>query len=137
LLVPDLAQGTLDGVPVRRSLDLTSWEAANRKIRELEIYGEGKALSVREAVAQFMAERKSRRLGDAMYRKYRHATDELATSFLRLITLQDLVEMQNEWTLAPVTVQKRLELILKFFARLPEFRPHREEPHKGSRGADR
>jgi hypothetical protein len=30
VFLPDLVAAVLDGVPVRRSLDLTSWEAANR-----------------------------------------------------------------------------------------------------------
>jgi integrase len=109
----------LDGAAVRRSLDLTNWEAANRKIRELEIHGDGKSLSVHEAVERFMSERKTRKLSDAMYRKYRHATDELAERFgelpLRAITFHDLIEMQKGWKFAPITVQKRLELIRKFF----------------------
>src|SRR3954462_2455881 len=91
---PIWVQGVLDGKTLRRSLDLTSWEAANRKIREMEIYGEGKALSVREAVEHFLAERKSNRLGEAMFRKYRHAMDELVIRFgeqpVRSITLLDL-----------------------------------------------
>ena len=53
---PIWAQGKLHGVPLRRSLDLTSWEAAAKKIRDLEINGDVEILTVNEAGARFLTD---------------------------------------------------------------------------------
>ena len=51
---PIWVQGVLDGEPIRRSLDLTGWEAAQRKVRDLEIYGEKESVSVADACKKFL-----------------------------------------------------------------------------------
>lgn len=116
---PIWVQGVLDGVPVRRSLDLTSWEAANRTIRELEIHGDGKALTVKEAAQRFLENREAMRLSDAMMRKYRSVVAELKLTFgdmpVRAVTTDDVRRLCDSWKLAPVTIQKRMEMVRKFF----------------------
>jgi integrase len=110
----------LEGVPVRRSLDLTSWEAANRTIRELEIHGEGNAATVKVAAERFLADRASMKLSDAMMRKYRSVAAEREAAFgdmfVRAVTTDDVRRVRDAWKLAPITMQKRMEMVRKFFA---------------------
>ncbi len=117
---PIWVQGTLDGVSVRRSLDLTNWEAANRRIRDLEVYGPNHSLSVKEACTRFLSDRKAAHISQAMMAKYRHVADELTRELgdvpLHSITPHDVRTLRESWTVAPITAQKRLELIRKFFS---------------------
>jgi hypothetical protein len=53
---PIWVQGWLDGVPVRQSLDLTNWEAAQRRLRDWEIHGKENALTLKEALERFIAD---------------------------------------------------------------------------------
>jgi hypothetical protein len=60
---------------VRRSLEITSWEAAIKRVRELELHGQ--VMSVADCVDRFLDDRKSMKLSDAMMRKYRNVCEEL------------------------------------------------------------
>jgi integrase len=113
-------QGVLNGATIRRSLDLTNWEAANRRIRELEIHGDVNVVSVCDAADRFIADRESMHLSSAMMSKYRNVVGELKTEFgdrsLRSITVDDIRKIRERWKLAAITSQKRLEMIRKFFS---------------------
>lgn len=61
---------------VRRALDLRSWEAAQRLVRDWEIDGK-KPVTVSEAAERFLADRESAHLSAAMLGKYEHVVDEL------------------------------------------------------------
>src|SRR6185437_13910692 len=74
---PIWVQGVLHDATIRRSLDLTSWEAANRKIRELEIHGDAHSVSLSEAIARFMDDIKAAKLSAGMIAKYQNLTEEL------------------------------------------------------------
>lgn len=116
---PIWIQGVLEGKPVRRSLDLTNWEAAQKRIRELEIHGEGNALPVREACERFLADCKARGIGTAQTGKYKLLTEELTKEFgtwsLRRISVDDLRKYREGWDLAPITASKKLERLRTFF----------------------
>jgi integrase len=112
-------QGILEGKAVRRSLDLTSWEAAQGRIRDLETHGEGNAFSVSEACDRFIKDCEARGLGPAQKGKYKLLTDELkevfGTSALRRVTVDDLRKYREGWKLAPITQSKKLERLRTFF----------------------
>lgn len=116
---PIWVQGVLRGEKLRKSLDLTNWEAAQRTVREWEVERPGEAITVQEACQRFMDERKGRRLSAAMFGKYKRVSDEIKAKFqgklLREITIHDLRHMMQSWKLASVTTQKRLEMLRKFF----------------------
>jgi hypothetical protein len=57
---PIWAQGILRGEKIRKSLDLTNWEAAQKLCRDWEIDGRKEIPSVREALTRFVADQKSR-----------------------------------------------------------------------------
>lgn len=105
---------------MRRSLDLTSWEAAARKIRELEIHGEKNSISVKEACEKFRADCLARKLSPATIKKYKYILAELEGKFgdspVRSISIDDLREMRQCWKFAGSTARKRVEYLRAFFA---------------------
>jgi integrase len=117
---PIWVQGVLDGRAIRRSLDLTGWEAAQRKVRDIEIGGDSLSVSVSEACAKFLVDCKSRELSAGIIKKYQYVTDELTERFagaqLRSITVDDLRSMRNSWKYSALTALKRLEYVRTFFS---------------------
>jgi integrase/recombinase XerD len=117
---PIWAQGVLRGEAIRQSLNLTSWEAAQRQIQEWEIHGKDLSLSVEEACAKFLADCKARNLSMAIIKKYRYVTKELVERFsgrsVRGISVDDVREMRNGWKYAPLTAVKRLEYVRTIFS---------------------
>ncbi len=116
---PISVEGTLRGEYVRRSLDLRNWEAANKLVREWEVNGPVAVVTVKEATDRFVSDRESMRLSEAMMRKYRLVAKELSDHFgdtpLRSVTTDSLRRLRESWKLAPITMQKRLEMVRKFF----------------------
>jgi site-specific recombinase XerD len=116
---PIWVQGVLRGESIRKSLDLTNWEAASRLIRDWEVEGPVPAMTVKEATARFISDRESMKLSEAMIRKYRNVAAELDREFgdtpLRSITTDRLRRLRESWKLASITMQKRVEMIRKFF----------------------
>ncbi len=117
---PIWVQGILDGVSVRRSLDLSNWEAAQRRIRDLEIHGEKNSISVTEACEKFKADCRARNLSKATIKKYKYPLQELEDKFgslpVREIRVEDLRELRAGWIFSPVTARKRVEYLRAFFA---------------------
>lgn len=116
---PIWVQGVLRSENIRKSLDLTNWEAASRLIRDWEVEGPAPSLTVKEATARFISDRESMKLSEAMIRKYRNVAAELDREFgdapLRSITTDRLRRLRESWKLASITMQKRLEMVRKFF----------------------
>ncbi len=112
-------QGTLRGEGIRQSLDLTNWEAANKLMREWEVMGKGVSLLVRDACDRFTRDCEGRKLSSAMTRKYKSVTEELKKELgdvpLRSVSVDDLRKIREGWKLAPITMQKRLEMLRAFF----------------------
>jgi hypothetical protein len=113
-------QGLLDGSPVRYSLDITSWEAANRKVLELEVHGEKESVSVEEACEKFLADTEARKLSKETIKKYKYVTAELKEKFSGLpvhsVSVDDLRSLRNGWKFAGSTARKRVEYLRAFFA---------------------
>ena len=51
---PIWVQGVLRGEKIRQSLDLTNWEAAQKKVRDWEIHGRENTVSLSEAYERFL-----------------------------------------------------------------------------------
>jgi len=117
---PIWVQGVLRDESMRRSLDLTNWEAASRLIRDWEIHGEPETMTVREACDRFIADAKARNLKEPSLKKYGHVTEELKRTFgdlpLRRVNVDDVRRVREAWTLSGTTTRKRLELVRGFFA---------------------
>lgn len=116
---PISVEGTLRGVMVRRSLDLRSWEAAQKLVRDWEIEGK-KPATVTDAADRFLADRRSAQLSASMLAKYRDVADEFKEKIgslpLRGVAVDDVRRIMESWNLAPIADQKRLERVRKFFA---------------------
>ena len=104
---------------MRRSLDLTSWEAARKRIREWEVHGEKNLISVEEAARRWIADCVARGLQDSTLRKYRERQRELAEVFRSLpvhsIAIDDLRKLRESWKVKASSTGKRLEIIRNFF----------------------
>jgi site-specific recombinase XerD len=76
-------------------------------------------LTVADAAERFIKDCEARKLSEAMIRKYRHVTEEIKQEFgrapLRSLMVDDVRRVRESWKLAPVTTQKRLEMVRKFF----------------------
>ena len=81
--------------------------------------GPAPAVTVKEATERFTSDRESMKLSEAMMRKYRLVAAELSSKFgdtpLRSVTTDDLRRLRESWKLAAITMQKRLEMVRKFF----------------------
>ena len=74
-------EGTVHGEKVRRSLDLSNWEAAVRLIREWEISKPEKTVSMPDACDRFLADAKARKLKEkCLILKYEQAVKTLRTT---------------------------------------------------------
>ena len=117
---PIWAQGVLHGESVRRSLDLTNWEAANRLINELEIHGAEESLSVSDACERWIADCEARQLKPQSTRKYREIKRELVEHLrgiaVRSVKVDDLRRLREGWKYTGTTTAKRLELMRAFFS---------------------
>lgn len=89
---PIWAEGTVHGEKVRRSLDLTNWEAAVRLIREWEISKPEKTVSMSDACNKFVADAKARKLREGSILKYEQAVKTLRTidKTVRQVTVEDI-----------------------------------------------
>src|SRR5947208_6217661 len=74
--------GKLDGRSIRRSMDMTNYEDAQRKVREWESgVKEPVHIAVRDGVAQFIADIDARKLAKATIKKYRHTLEKILKPF--------------------------------------------------------
>jgi integrase len=116
---PIWADGYLDGVRIRQSLDLRSWEAAVGVVREWEVNGKSDLVGVEHAADRFLANAESRNLSPAAISKYKQFVASLKKDFkersLRSITVDELRTVRERWTVSGTTVVKRLEFMRAFF----------------------
>lgn len=123
---PLQATGTLRGVKVRKSLDMTSWDAAQAVLRDWEAIGAvtGEAVTIEEAVERFLADGAARELKEATLQKLRLFLHrqlmpfcaERGIRFVGQCTVDVLRAFRETWDCAPVTKVKRLERMRTFFA---------------------
>jgi integrase/recombinase XerD len=116
---PIWAAGTLHGRKVKKSLDLRSWEAAQKLVREWEAHPEGGGITVKVAVEKYLSDAEARSISDSQMRKLRLVLGELERNYgavaIRAVTVDDLRSIREAWNVAPVTMQKRLEMLRSFF----------------------
>ena len=132
---PIWAQGMLRGKPVRKSLDVTSWEAAQKTARDLEIAGDD-VPSVKEACNRFIAYQKSRKLSGDTIRKFEILFAEFAAfkCLVSALTPDEVSKVVEEWDLAPSSANKKLERLRSFFNFCVDRGWIDKSPAKGMRG---
>jgi site-specific recombinase XerD len=105
---------------IRKSLDVRSWEAAQKIIRDWELYGQSLSVSVADALGRWISDCEARQLSSESMRKYnrlsRALTAELGDKSLRSITVDDVRKLRESWTFSPGTMAKQFELVRSFFA---------------------
>jgi site-specific recombinase XerD len=112
----------------RRSLNLTSWDAAEELLAEMKKAGSTQVAAVvapkplQEAVKLFLAEAETRNLAEATLRLYRRFigrqlpawAESKGFRYVKQLTFPELVEFKSSWKMKPATAAKRLELLKQF-----------------------
>jgi integrase/recombinase XerD len=115
---PIWAEGILRGRKIRQSLDLRNWEAANLLMREWEIHAPENTMKLADATDRFIADAKSR-LRPPSILKYEQSIkalkESLGNKMLRNVTVDDVRTVRESWSIAPITMKKRLETVKAFF----------------------
>jgi integrase len=116
---PIWAQGVLHGERIRQSLDLTNWEAANKRARDWEVYGKANSLSLADALDRFITQGESNGLSSDTINRHKLLKRELESFFgdiqVRAITLDEVSKFRESWKLSPITARKKIERVRSFF----------------------
>ena len=118
---PISVEGRLEGEMIRRSLDVRSWEAAQKIVRDWEAGGLSKVEipTVEEAMERFIDDLNSRGLSREHVRKSELLRDELVARFRSVridnVRADDLGRVKERWKVRPSTAIKRLERLRSFF----------------------
>lgn len=125
---PLWVQGTLGGASVRQSLDLTSWEAAQRLVRDWEASGRigqvrGSVPTISEAVAKFLEDATARGLSAASIGKYKLLLEKrllpwvtnAGYRYLKQLGVPEARDFRASWPDAPLSASKKLERLRTFF----------------------
>ena len=123
---PIHAEGTLGGVPFKRqSLDLTSWAAAQQKVREWEAAGTTEVkprVALQTARDAYIADMEARRLSHSAKRHVEILLDRLGDymadkGFLYLdeLGVSEVREFRSRWTWGELTHIKNIERLRAFF----------------------
>jgi hypothetical protein len=78
---PLAVEGTLHGRMIRKSLDLRSWEAAQKLVRDWEANPEGGGVTVAMAREKFLADVTARNLSANTIRKFQLVTQALEENY--------------------------------------------------------
>ncbi len=116
---PIWVQGILQGEKIRQSLDLTNWEAAQKKVRDWEIHGIKAVMSLPDAYDRFLAQHKVNDHAKVTIDKQRQLKRETVDFFgdvpLRSISVDDVARFRESWKVGPTTAKNRIERLRSFF----------------------
>lgn len=116
---PIWVQGILRGENIRKSLDLTNWEAASKLVRDWEIETPKDIPTIEEAAKRFLADLGSRGLTHDTIKKFELLTGELSDEFsgwlVNRFTPDDVGKFREKWAVKPSTAAKKLERLRSFF----------------------
>lgn len=120
-------EGSLASEHIRKSLDLTSWEAAEGLIHEWNVQGRiglgSSSPSVGDAIRAFLADAEARALRPATLKKLETIFDKQFRAFcesrnvreLSQLTPSILTEWRASWADAPLAASKKLQRVRGFF----------------------
>lgn len=125
---PIWVQGTLRGEPIRRSLDLTSWEAASDRVLGWDASGtigvvKPDVPTVKEAVQKFFADATARKPAASTISKQKNVLEKRLLPWceshgcrlLKNLDVDALRRFRATWPDAPITAQRNLERLRNFF----------------------
>ncbi len=123
--------GTIGREDIRRALDLSSWDAGQRLVREIESAGNLSPLlnrgsgipSIAEAVARFFEDATDRNLSPATISKYDVLLKKQLLPFcdsrgftkLKQLGIQETRDFRGSWADAALAASKKLERLRCFF----------------------
>jgi integrase/recombinase XerD len=117
---PIAVEGRLHGEMIRKSLDVRSWEAAQKIIREWEVHGQDLSVTVSVALTRWFSDCEARKLSSETLRKYKRFKGWITTRWgerqVRSITVDDVRKLRESWTFSPGTQGKMMEVTRSFFA---------------------
>jgi integrase len=104
---------------IRRSLDLTNWEAATKKIRDWEIHGRKNIISVSDAYDRFIAQHEANGSALGTVQKHRLLKRESLEFFgdvpVRSLTVDDVSRFRESWTVGLQTTTYKIGRVRSFF----------------------
>ena len=111
------------GEKIRKALDLTSWEAAQDTVRDMELgIVKDQPITIAEARQHFLEDAEARKLSRESVKKYRglltlleEFSDRQGLRCLRQLDLQTLRDFRGSWRDGPVSSKKKLERLRSFF----------------------
>lgn len=116
---PIAVEGRLRGEMIRRSLDIRSWDAAQKVVREWEANGPKKSTTINGATKAWLSDCEARNLKPQTMKKYRQVAKELNNAWngatLRSLDVNDVRKLREGWKLSGQSAAKRLELVRGFF----------------------
>lgn len=126
---PIWADGFLNGVEIRESLELRDWDKAQLRIREWEAEGrmlptasELNAVTVDKVCSDFLADAESRELQDSTLRKYRQLVKQMKAFaaregllFIKQWDIEATRRFRQSWQDKGLTVVKKLERLRALF----------------------
>jgi integrase/recombinase XerD len=116
-------EGTLRGEPIRKALDVTSWEAAQDRVRDWELgIVHTDAVTIAEARTRYLEDAEGRKLSRESLKKYRGLIGQLeafgekrGVRYVRQLDLQTLRDFRNAWKDGAISGKKKLERLRSFF----------------------
>jgi integrase/recombinase XerD len=116
---PIWVQGTLNKKPMKKSLDLRNWEAAQRIVRDWESGHSVASVLMKDACDRFYANLQARKKAPDTLSKYKRLMDELRDEFKNRsvagISVDELDRYWEAWKLSPISIRKKLERLRTFF----------------------
>jgi integrase/recombinase XerD len=134
---PIWAQGMLRGKAVRKSLDVTSWEAAQKIARDLEIAGQD-IPNVKEAFNRFIEyKKKVKKNSTETVRKLELLSRDFEhfRCLINSLTADEVSKVVEQWAMAPSSTSKKLERLRSFFNFCVDRHWITSSPAKGMKGA--
>jgi integrase/recombinase XerD len=116
---PIWVSGSLHGKPMRKSLGIRNWEAAQKIVRDWEARINGGSQSVIDAFGYFMADCAARQLKPETIGKYRLLQREMVAVFgirpVDSIGVHEVAEYRQSWKLSGISARKKIERMRTFF----------------------
>lgn len=107
---------------IRKSLDVKSWDAAQRIVRDWEAGDYREVVKIADAGEKWIKEARARKLKGESVRKLKQLLKALLAfcelkklSLLTDIKVESMREFRQGWPYAPRTQEKKLELLKSFF----------------------
>jgi integrase len=111
--------GSVQGKPVRKALDTTSWEKGNEILRELDSNELPDKILVADAGERLIADCVGRKLAPETIGKYRLLVKEMKEFYgpveIASVGVDDLSRYRESWKLSAVSAKKKIERLRTFF----------------------